>query len=211
LVSGDQVIAIPVAQGEITGGSKELGGMDSFDAPVVISVGEGGLALAPQEIQGVDDEGLSLSSNSVSNRKTAALLGLEYMYSKGNMNLHFQAMTDVSGVHQGSEARIAAIFPFEFEQSSVALSFGLDYQSIEVLDYYYGVDREEVDLDSLVFNPKSSGVGHMFRLDWQRPISRHWSLRGMYQYRGLTKEIHNSPLLDERSLHSIFIGGVYHF
>jgi len=48
-------------------------------------------------------------------------------------------------------------------------------------------------------------------LDWQLPLSDHWSLRAMMQYSQLPDSVEASPLVSERGVGSAFFGGVYHF
>lgn len=151
-----------------------------------------------------------LAADQAADRKMAGLAGLEYLYSTEHFDIHTQALVDVTGVHQGHELRIAGIFPWEMARSRWALTLGLSYKSEEILDYYYGV-REEDAGGALLYQPTASGVASMVRLDWQKPLSEHWSLRGMIQSTRLAKEIHDSPLVSDSVVNAFFFGGVYHF
>lgn len=155
--------------------------------------------------------GGKLNINDLNERKMAGMAGFEYMYSRPRYHLHFQALTDFTQVHGGHELRFSAILPFQVENNYWAFTLGLNYQSHQVLDYYYGVDASEAPSPSWVFSPSSAGVSKLLRLDWQRPLSRHWSLRAMIQYSVLAEEIHSSPIVAEPNINSVFFGGVYHF
>jgi outer membrane protein len=133
------------------------------------------------------------------------------MYSTHRFNFHAQSILDVSRVHKGHELRFAAIIPVEFEKNQWALTLGVNYQSQKVLDYYYGVDTDEVADDAFQYTAKSAGVTPMLRLDWQRPVGRHWSWRAVLQYSKLPDAVVASPIIDESFVGTIFVGGVYHF
>lgn len=147
----------------------------------------------------------------VAHRKMSGLAGFEYAYSLDAVSLHLQALSDVTGVHEGQEVRMALMFPWQWGEQRWALTLGANYKSRRILDYYYGVSARDVDDEALFYAPVSSGLERLLRLDWQRPLSRHWSLRAMLQYVELPHEIHTSPLVSDRSVGTLFFGGVYHF
>lgn len=144
-------------------------------------------------------------------RRVAGLAGLEYLYSGSRVNLHLQALTDVTSVHHGQELRLAMIFPWQYHNHRWAATLGANYQSYEVLDYYYGLGETEVAHPLYVYQIDRGGWSQMLRLDWQMALSRRWSLRAMAQYKHLNSDVRRSPLVSESGVGSVFIGGVYHF
>ncbi|MGP1609689.1 MAG: MipA/OmpV family protein, partial [Burkholderiales bacterium] len=152
-----------------------------------------------------------IPADQVAHRKMAGLAGIEYAYSLDMVSLHLQALSDVTGVHEGHEVRMALMFPWQWGEQRWALTLGANYKSRDILDYYYGVSARDVEDTSLFYAPVSSGVERLLRLDWQKPLSRHWSLRAMLQYVELPREIHTSPLVSDKSVGTLFFGGVYHF
>lgn len=144
-------------------------------------------------------------------RRAAGLAGLEYLYSHSWVNLHLQALTDVTSVHQGQELRLAMIFPWQYQNHRWAATLGANYQSHEVLDYYYGLVESEVAHPQYAYQVDRGGWSQMLRLDWQMALSRRWSLRAMAQYKQLNSDVRRSPMVSESGVGSVFIGGVYHF
>jgi outer membrane scaffolding protein for murein synthesis (MipA/OmpV family) len=150
-------------------------------------------------------------ADQVAHRKMAGLAGIEYSYNLDNVGLHLQALSDFTGVHHGQELRLALILPWQLGEQRWALTLGANYKSREILDYYYGISARDVADPALFYVPASAGVEGLLRLDWQKPLSRHWSLRAMLQYVELPREIHTSPLVSDKSVGTLFFGGVYHF
>lgn len=151
-----------------------------------------------------------VSSRAVRERKLGGLAGLEYMYSRERFALHLQALNEFTGLHGGHELRIAGIFPWSWAEQRWALTLGVNYQSREVLNYYYGLEEGETD-SGAVYSPVSGGLTKMVRLDWQKPLSERWSLRALVQYKLFAGEIASSPLAASDNSTAIFFGGVYHF
>ncbi len=148
---------------------------------------------------------------SLSKRRVAALAGLEYSYGLGRMSFIVHALSDVSGVHHGQEVRLLAAVPWRMGNNQLTLSFGGNWQSEEVLDYYYGMTEAETGASGFSYGIDTGAVTSIFRLDWERPINEKWSLRGFWQTFGLPAEIRKSPMIEDDAVHSVFFGGVYYF
>src|SRR5690606_24525715 len=78
-------------------------------------------------------------------------------------------------------------------------------------DYYYGVDTHEVagEVD-FTYKPGSALTPYM-RFDWQRQLSKNWTLQATLHHKWLDSAITDSPIVDGSSSTSVFVGGVYHF
>lgn len=165
----------------------------------------------------VADEGVGgeaeepvLDLSSMRERRAAVLTGLEYSLGSEGLNLHMQALQDVSGRHTGHELRAALTLPLNLSRQRFALTYGLNFQSAAVLRYFYGLDQRD-GVDPAYYYDPGSGVSQMLRLDWQKNLSRRWSLRAMLQVTQLAETIADSPIVEESQTQSVFFGGVYHF
>lgn len=185
------------------------------DRPRRVSVGvdEGNRYLLSAEAatETLADAVQPIPADQVAHRRMAGLAGMEYTYSLEAVSLHLQTLADVTGVHDGHEVRMALMFPWLWGEQRWALTLGANYKSRAILDYYYGIDTRDTADAALFYSPASAGVERLLRLDWQRPLSHHWSLRAMVQYLELPREIHTSPLVSDKSVGTLFFGGVYHF
>jgi outer membrane protein len=143
-------------------------------------------------------------------RRMAALAGLEYSYTNENWNIQAQWVQDVSGIHDGTEVRLALARQFYWNKQMLALSVGATWQSDAVIDYYYGIRADEVTVEGGAYRGRA-GVSQFVRMDWGYALSEQWSLRLNCSYRQLADEIAQSPLIMEKKVITAFIGGVYHF
>lgn len=224
VVAGDSVVLNGVQVEDIAAIEGRGGASVTFTDPSASLVGDsertvsiglddrnGYLVSTGAPFDGIAASDRKIPAKAVAHRRMAGLGGLEYSYSLQRMSLHLQALTDVTGVHEGQEVRLAAIFPWHWGEQKWALTVGANYKSRKILDYYYGIHSKDVVDNAWLFTPASAGIERMVRLDWQRPLSRHWSLRAMLQYSELPGEIHTSPLVSDDHVGSVFFGGVYHF
>lgn len=149
----------------------------------------------------------------VDKRRATVLGGLEYTYwLPWASSVHVQALADVLSVHGGHEVRVAWTLPFNWGQNRFASTLGINWQSKAAVDYYYGLaSAEAARLGLAVYAPASSAVTPLLRLDWQRPLNEHWSLRAFWQYLPLADAVKQSPLVTDDAVHALFLGGVYHF
>lgn len=149
--------------------------------------------------------------DAVKKRRLSGLAGVEYSYSTSWMSAHVQILQEFTNIHHGQEVRGALVFPWYLENQKWAFTVGLNHKSQKVLDYYYGIDESEVANSAWQYQVREGGTETLMRLDWQRPVARHWTLRGTLQYLGLPSEVTRSPLVDQDYVLSVFVGGVYHF
>ncbi len=143
-------------------------------------------------------------------RRTAALAGLEYNLDMDDWSLQSQWLQDISNQHQGQEIRVSFTRYYRWQRHGLSLSLGANWQSREVVDYYYGIRPDEVSNEQSVYIGKA-GVSGLASLEWRYALSENWTLRFHTSYRQLAKEIRNSPLINEDQVITSFIGGVYHF
>ena len=198
------------SNGDVSGGhsgDNSSGSTDDSDGKVEAGGEQGGGDRSPAVPSG---SGENLEFN-LGKRRVAMLAGLEYQYSLTGLNVHFQALHDASQTHDGYEVKFAVILPFERGKNRMALTLGANYQSRALIDYYYGVESNEVNIVDWQYSPEGAGLSQMLRLDWQRWLSPNWSIRAMLQYNNLSSEINRSPIVTEDAVTAFFIGGVYHF
>lgn len=143
-------------------------------------------------------------------RETAGLAGLEYAFYNQYWDLRLQLLQDITGVHEGQEVRAGLAHLFSLGGEAFEAAGGFSWQSEKLLQYYYGVEPTEVENPDLSYRA-NDGVSPFIRLDWRRPIANRWSWQATFHYRWLAPEIRRSPLVDESSIVTFHLGGVYHF
>lgn len=143
-------------------------------------------------------------------RRMAALAGLEYSFFLDDWDLQAQWLKDVSGIHDGTELRLAVARHYRWDRHGVILSAGANWQGEEITDYYYGIRADEVALFDDSYHP-DAGISSFVRFDWHYALNKRWTLRFSTNYRQLADEISDSPLVNDDKVLTSFFGGVYHF
>jgi len=158
-----------------------------------------------QEIRATEDD-----LSRLRDRNMAALAGLEYSYFNGPWQIQAAALQDISGVHDGTEIRLAVSYQHIFDRNQITFASGLAWQSQDITDYYYGLDASEVSRPELEFKAES-GIARFAKISWTRKLNKRWALVSTIQLRQFDSNLQNSPLLEESTVVTGFIGGRYHF
>ncbi|OGT73237.1 MAG: hypothetical protein A3H44_05795 [Gammaproteobacteria bacterium RIFCSPLOWO2_02_FULL_57_10] len=172
-------------------------------------------------IAGVDDLGtLSTAEleeliyqdidSSLPERDFAINGGVEMLYISPWGDLQAQLLTDVSNTHDGESAFVSYSHPWLMPRSEVSLTLGLEWKSGDLVDYYYGVRKEE-SLDGRPIYRGSSGTNGVVRLSASHALSEHWKLVGMVEREYLSTAIRRSPIINENRITSFFLGLYYDF
>lgn len=143
-------------------------------------------------------------------RRMAALGGVEYTVTWSDWMVQAHWLEDVSKVHQGTELRVALARHFRYQRHRVSASLGANWQSADLINYYYGIRTDEVAFADHAYYA-DAGVSAIARLDWRYLLNEHWSLRFTGIYRHLAEEISRSPIVTDDEVVTVFVGGVYHF
>jgi MipA family protein len=161
----------------------------------------------------VDDSSITegatpYSQYSLNERHLSALAGLDYTFSSPWGELNLQWLDEISGLHAGQEWRLAWLRSLG---SQVRLSLGVNYQSADLLDYYFGISPDEVRATGQPYRISEGALSGLFTLDWRYRLSEDWQLTAKLQYKRLASVIRNSPLVDKDYSSTLFVGGTYHF
>jgi len=173
----------------------------------------GGLSLDPDFIKG-DDTPASSNENlrHLHHRHTSALGGFEYNASLGGMfdglEFNWQLLEEFSGYHNGREMRLAISRDFlKYWRASL----GANFQSRAYVDYYFGVTPSEANHIFGAYTPQRGGWSKLVRVEYLKPLNQHFAIKGSAALKVFSSEIAASPLLEESSVYSVFLGGVYYF
>ncbi|MDZ7924480.1 MAG: MipA/OmpV family protein [Marinagarivorans sp.] len=143
-------------------------------------------------------------------RRTAALSGFEYTFIGEHFDWQTQFLQDVSSTHKGQKVRTALTYPWQFNRQQWLLSTGLTWQSKKLIDYYYGIHANDTALTEMHYTANASLAFHV-GLEWEKYFSKHWSLRGVANYRWLGDSVKDSPIVEDDAVSTLFMAGVYHF
>ncbi len=163
-----------------------------------------------QNVKTVVPNEITVNSDDIKSRKMAGLAGIEYTAFVGKVAISLQLLQDFTGIHEGREVRFGVDYNFTKGRNAFDFAAGAVWQDQAIVDYYYGVDLDEIHQPSLVYTPSDS-ITPYIRLDWSRPIAKRWTLQATLHQKWFDDTVVNSPLVDKDSSISAFIGGVYHF
>lgn len=181
-----------------TAGKNNQGGKNP-----VVTEGDGG----DREL--IAPEFMPLLDRKLRDRHMAGLAGIEYSWSTALIDFQLQYLTDFTQIHSGEELRLAIAKGWRSGKHSWSASLGANWQSSEVINYYYGVTSAEADERGIY--QTGSALTPLLRLDWNYELTSRWDLRLLASYRELPDEITASPLINDKKVITVFVGGVYHF
>lgn len=149
--------------------------------------------------------------NDIAKRRMAGLAGIEYSMLLNQTQLSLQALQDFTSVHDGQEIRVGIDQLLYAGKNQFAVAGGFVWQSAEVVDYYYGLDARDVADNIELYYQAGDAITPFVRADWLRPIGKHWTLQFTVHNKWLGSDIRHSPLVEESTSTTVFVGGVYHF
>lgn len=162
----------------------------------------------------IDDQVLQpdeiIVADNLHSRDTTLFGGFELAYFIGGWDISWQILRDISNLHDGFESRLSTSRFFMYRRNKFSFSTGVTWQDDKTMNYYWGVGNAEVANPDLAYFP-NSGYSPFVRIDWRRKLFKNWSLQTTLHHKWLSNEISQSPLVEENTVLTLFIGGVYHF
>jgi outer membrane protein len=146
----------------------------------------------------------------LSSRSTAIYTGIEYSHFWESLGLSAMALSDIVDAHGGHEIRLAASWQKSWSRQSIKFASGLNWQSAEVVDHYYGVRDSDTNIAALYYQA-GADISKFARFDWRYRLNRKWQLQATVYNKWLGEEVSNSPIVTDETVTTWFIGGVYHF
>lgn len=166
----------------------------------------------PQKSEGMSDSRPSIKEpdtfSQLHHRHTNALSGLEYNYTVDGFEFNLQVLDELTGYHSGRELRLALSHDFS---EHWRISVGADYQTQAYLNYFYGVYANETNDGIPQYTPDGGGWSELLRLEYIKPLSKHFTFKASSAIKKFSSQISSSPLVEESSVYSVFVGGVYSF
>lgn len=149
-------------------------------------------------LKGMDDAG------------TVFNMGLTATYPTRYGEFSFKAVGDVTGAHDGHELELSYEKSFTILSTTVTPSFGVEYMSEDVTEYYYGVSAKEERSWRKAYAPDSA-VNFEAELMVRYPLTQRLDLVAMVEYTLLDSTITDSPIVDEEYEMDGTIGLLYTF
>lgn len=119
-------------------------------------------------------------------------------------------VADTLGRHEGEEAQLDYSYPIDRGRWLFSPWLNLTWSDETLLDYYFGVDADEVASGRPEYRPTSGtsyGVGINTSYQVSRNLLAFFNL-GIFR---LDDTIHNSPIVDEDTISVAYLGAAYMF
>jgi outer membrane protein len=124
-----------------------------------------------------------------------------------------QLLHDINNVYHGFNAHLGLQKTFALEQlpnTRLSISAGANWQSAELADYYYGL-HEDDDVDLFNLYQADAGIQPYFSFSLTHKINKNWQLKLLAKREFLDSNLTDSPLIEDDTITSAFIGVVYAF
>lgn len=157
-----------------------------------------------------------LSIAEVDKRPLALDGGLQLNWFLPALQLKFNWWHDISQQYDGHHLRLAASTGWHSRLGHWQLGAALAWKDQRLMDTYYGLSAQEGD--GMEYAARASWQPEI-SVQWQYPLSDRWQLLSLWRYRWLNTDVmvpnsterQQSPLLQESSVHSWFVGFSYRF
>jgi len=136
--------------------------------------------------------------------------GLEIGYAGDWGDLQLQILTDLSFAHKGAEVWASYAYPWQHGNWKIVPSIGVNWKSHNLLNYYYGVRNSEAEFNRPAYTARS-GFNGFVKLSAAYHFNDHWGVVGVAKYETLSRSIRRSPIVDQNSIETLFIGLMYKF
>ncbi len=119
-------------------------------------------------------------------------------------------LTDLLGAHDGQKVELNYTALFPYGGFTFIPGVALQWESSDVVDYYYGVRASEARPGRPAYGPDDAIVP-LVRLAVRRSLSQHWGLLFATQYEWFDSEISDSPIVEDDGHLSLMLGATYTF
>lgn len=161
-----------------------------------------------QEASG--DRSFEIHQDQLKDRDLAVLAGFEYLWFGRRNEFKLMVLGDISDTHDGTEIRAAYRHLFRIGTHQVGIAAGINHKNEKLLDYYYGLDADEIPGGLLTYRVKDDYTA-LIGFDWEKPSMSRWRWLGKLNYEVIGENIRNSPLVKDDAVITFFIGKTYAF
>lgn len=142
----------------------------------------------------------------MSERRMSADAGLRLMGTWRRVETTFTAFTDALSRHDGQELGLSVGFPMKTNGWTFTPAFGAEWQSSDLVDYYYGVEPGEAIVGRPAYEAGST-LNPRVELGIRKPFCRRkWLFFSTLTHEWLGSEIEGSPIVDRSTTLGGFVG-----
>ena len=147
----------------------------------------------------------------LSSRHDSINAELQYVVRGDYGRLKLAVFQDILDHSNGLSAEATYSYPFRPGKFYLSPGIGVRWESSDVLDYYYGISGKEASRSGLPRYKAEEGFSPFLFLESAYPLNKKWSLISAARAMQLSKEIKDSPMVDDTWMYSVFAGVNYSF
>lgn len=189
--------------------NSEKGYFQRWFAGNVITMNSSGAFLPPEVDTGIQKSMSAVSVEHVKKRPTAIDAGLQFNWFGEQWQSRLNLWQDINSKYEGQNASLGWSRFWPLAGGQFDLSTTLYWKSAKLIDTYYGVGEDE-----LYYLQRYDGRASWqpeLRLGWQKALTSRWSVLTFYKYLHLDDAMTDSPLVQDDSVQTWFIGMSYRF
>jgi len=137
-------------------------------------------------------------------------LGVEFSYDTGFGKIGIEVVADTLGTHEGYQADFSFSYPINFDNGQLSPYIGAEFQSDDLVNYYYGVKSTEVT-QTRQFYQADSAVNLVMGIRSTWFSGPHHRFVAMLQYKAFDDPIKDSPIIDADGGYNMIFGYAYAF
>ncbi|WP_448211886.1 MipA/OmpV family protein [Colwellia sp. MEBiC06753] len=153
-----------------------------------------------------------LTIDDIASRKWSVDTGLQVNWFIDD-SWHFvaSASLDSTGVHHGESAHVEISKLRQIDSTQLLVtSFGINWQSSQVNNYYYGISERDTDQSSMFYQTTDAWMPYI-KVSSMTKLSDQWSLVLSTKINYIDDAITDSPLLNTSLRYVVFSGFRYDF
>ncbi len=189
--------------------NSEKGYFQRWFAGNVITMNSSGAFLPPEVETGAERSMSAVSIEQVKKRPTAVDAGLQFNWFGEQWQSRLNLWQDINSKYEGQNASLSLSRFWPLAGGQFDLSTSLYWKSAKLIDTYYGVGEDE-----LYYLERYQGRASWqpeLRLGWQKALTSRWSVLTFYRYLHLDDAMTDSPLVQDDSVQTWFVGMSYRF
>lgn len=189
--------------------NSEKGYFQRWFAGNVITLNSSGALLPPEVETGTEKFMSAVSIEHVKKRPTALDAGVQFNWFGEQWQSRLNLWQDINSKYNGQNASLSWSRFWPLAGGQFDLSATLFWKSAKLIDAYYGVGEDE-----LYYLERYRGRDSWqpeLRLGWQKALTPSWSVLTFYRYLHLDDAMTDSPLVQDDSVQTWFVGMSYRF
>lgn len=168
-----------------------------------------GVSYMPWSFDASDSDNAKMKR--LDDRDASFFANATYTFDTGFGLLSASLGADISGKSKGMMSDVSFMKRFAFGQFGITPQVGAIWTSEKFNDYYYGVSNAEAGRSGIEAYSADAGISPYVRLmgDWQ--MGNNWSLYAETSVRAMSKEIKDSPMVEDDAVVGFGVGVSYRF